>query len=157
MLKIFDFEKNHIEKAQKIAMMNYDEERTVVTELPSISDIYDLECFADNGLGVVIQDGGEMLGFLCCYEPWDNAFDSKARGTFSPIHAHGAVSKNRDVIYKRLYQAAAEKWVKNKISYHAITLYAHDTQAINAFFNYGFGLRCIDAIRLLSILPTVIN
>ena len=149
-MDILDFSKNHIEQAQKIVLMNYNEEREIVTNLPAISNVPDLESFADNGLGVVIKDGDDMLGFLCCYKPWGNAFDSKASGTFSPIHAHGAILKNREAIYQRLYQSAAEKWVKNNISYHAISLYAHDIQAVNAFFTYGFGLRCIDAVRPLT-------
>jgi GNAT superfamily N-acetyltransferase len=148
MIKMIDFEKKHIEQARKIAELNYSEERACVAELPNIN-IPDLEDFADNGLGVVIEDCGDMLGYLCCYEPWDNAFDSTAKGIFSPIHAHGAVLKNREKIYKKLYQSAAEKWVKSKITYHAVSLYAHDNQAVNAFFNYGFGLRCIDSVRPL--------
>jgi GNAT superfamily N-acetyltransferase len=47
-----------------------------------------------------------------------------------------------------MYQAAAEKWVTAKIASHAAALYAHDTDAVGAMFSYGFGLRCIDAIRL---------
>jgi GNAT superfamily N-acetyltransferase len=153
-MKILDFDKNHMESAIEIALMNYNEERSVVTELPLFNEIPDLENFkkqfADNGLGVAMFDGDKMLGFLCCYKPWDNAFDSTARGTFSPLQANGAVSENRAVIYKKLYQAAAEKWVKHKITYHSIALYAHDTQTINALFTYGFGLRCIDAIRPMT-------
>jgi len=106
--------------------------------------------FADNGLGVAMFDGGKMLGFLCCYEPWDDAFDSTAKGTFSPSQAHGAVLENRSTIYKKLYQAAAEKWVNAKITYHSIALYAHDEQTINTFFHYGFGLRCVDAVRPMT-------
>jgi len=152
MINILDFSKNHIEQAKEIALMNYNEEKAIVNELPPIDMAPDLKCFADNGLGAAAFNGNKMIGFLCCYEPWDNAFDSTAKGTFSPIHAHGAIYENRGVIYKRLYQAAAKKWVKRKITYHAVALYAHDTQAVQAFFTYGFGLRCIDAIRPLTAL-----
>ena len=150
-MEILNFSKNCVERAKKIALMNYNEERAAVAVLPEISVLpdFELEHFADNGLGVAMFDGGEMLGFLCCYEPWDNAFNSTAKGTFSPIQAHGAIYENRGMIYKKLYQAAAEKWVHHKITCHAIALYAHDSQAIDAFFTYGFGLRCIDAVRPL--------
>ena len=147
MINITSFNKDHIDKATEIALANYKEEKSVVAELPSIDELPDFGCFADNGLGVAMFDDNNMLGFLCCYNPWDHAFDSTARGTFSPIHAHGAVWKNRGMIYKKLYQSAAKKWVECGITYHAIGLYAHDSQALNAFFTYGFGLRCIDAIR----------
>ena len=150
MTEIFCFNKKHIEKAKELALMNYNSERAIVRVLPQIHTLPNIESFAENGLGVVMFDGEKMLGFLCCYEPWDNAFDSMARGTFTPIHAHGAVSENKGMIYKRLYQAAAEKWVNQAITYHAIALYANDSQAISAFFTNGFGLRCVDAVRPLE-------
>jgi len=150
MIKLYDFNKDHIEEAQKIALINYNEERSAVTELPPIDTTPSLEPFADNGLGVAAFDDEGMLGFLCCHEPWEKAFNSIAKGTFSPIHAHGAVQKKRDHIYKRLYQAAAEKWIGNGITCHAIGLYTHDTLTNNAFFSCEFGLRCIDAIRSLT-------
>jgi GNAT superfamily N-acetyltransferase len=146
-MKIYDFEMKHLEAASLIAIANYNEEREHVPVLPAIEMIPSLEHFASNGLGVVAFEEDRMVGFLCCYKPWENAFNSKAKGTFSPIHAHGAVKENRSMIYKRMYQAAAEKWVKHEIMYHAIALYAQDVEAVNAMFTYGFGLRCVDAIR----------
>ncbi|MDU6264160.1 MAG: GNAT family N-acetyltransferase [Anaerocolumna aminovalerica] len=144
---ITDFTQEHIEEALKIAKANYEEERRFVPILPTVDVLPDLEEFAENGLGVSAFEGNKMVGFLCCYKPWNNAFTTYARGTFSPIHAHGAINENREKIYKRMYQSAAEKWVKAGISSHSIGLYAHDPQGINAFFTYGFGLRCVDAIR----------
>ncbi|GFZ30190.1 GNAT family N-acetyltransferase [Clostridium zeae] len=146
-MEIFDFELKHVEEAKLIAISNYNEEREYVKVLPEIYTFPDLEHFANNGLGVVAFDNGRMVGFLCCYEPWESAYNSKAKGTFSPIHAHGTVKENRCRVYRKMYEAAAEKWVKNKITYHSIALYAHDQEAVNAMFTYGFGLRCIDAIR----------
>lgn len=144
---ITDFTHKHIEEALKIAKANYEEERHFVPILPTFDTLPDLEEFAENGLGVSAFEGNKMVGFLCCYKPWNNAFTTYAKGTFSPIHAHGAMNENREKIYKRMYQAAAKKWVNAGISSHSIGLYAHDTQGINAFFTYGFGLRCVDAIR----------
>lgn len=146
-MKIIDFDKNHVKNAKLIAVANYNEEREHLPILPSIEVLPDLEYYASNGLGVAAFDEDRLIGFLCCYEPWDNAFGSNSKGTYSPIHAHGAVQDNRRLIYQKMYQAAAEKWVKYDITYHAIGHYAHDAESINAFFTYGFGLRCMDAIR----------
>ena len=146
-MKIIDFDKNHVKNAKQIAIANYNEERGHVSALPSIEVLPDLEYYVSNGLGVAAFDEDRLIGFLCCYEPWDNAFGSNAKGTFSPIHAHGTVKENRRSIYQKMYQVAAEKWVKRNITYHAIGHYAHDAESINAFFTYGFGLRCMDAIR----------
>lgn len=149
-MNIVTFEKQHIEEAKALAFANYQEERSIVDTLPEIERIPDLGWFAENGLGVAALEDGEMVGFLCCVGPFDNAFASQVKGIFSPIHAHGALSEDRELIYRRMYQAAAEKWVSKGILYHAIGLYAHDSQAIGAFFQYGFGLRCIDAIRPMN-------
>jgi len=152
MTTILGFNKTHIEQARELILANYNEERSIVIDLPQIDAIpvKEFDDFTDNELGVAMFDGEKMLGFLCCYNPWDNAFDSTAKGTFAPTHAHGAISENRAVIYKKLYQAAAEIWVKHGITYHSVGLYAHDLQARDAFFACGFGLRCVDAVRPLD-------
>lgn len=144
---IKDFSIGDIEEALALIRTNYEEERASVAALPEIDVFPDLNEFADNGLGRAAFENGRMVGFICCCDPWDNAFSSSAKGTFTPLHAHGAVPDGRADIYRRLYQAAAEKWVSEGITYHAVALYAHDEEAIHAFFTYGFGLRCMDAIR----------
>lgn len=152
-MNIVNFEKQHIREAKTIALANYNEEKQLVKELPQISDVPDLTEFAENGLGVVAFENGRMVGYLCCYRPWDNAFNTAAKGTFSPIHAHGAVKENREKIYQALYRAAAKKWVAHQITYHAIAMYAHDERSLRAFFMYGFGVRCADAIRSMEEIP----
>ncbi len=149
-MEILSFKKEHIKEAMAIALENYYEEQKSVKELPRINEIPDLRIFSENGLGVSAFEDYKMIGFLCCYSPWDHAFGSTAKGTFSPIHAHGAVSEKRKLIYQKLYQAAAEKWIEHQITYHAIAMYAHDKQALHAFSMYGFGIRCVDAIRAIS-------
>ena len=154
MIEILSFNKSHIQKAKELIITNYNEERSFVTTLPQIQidtipdkAFYD---FIENGLGVVMFDDNKILGFLCCDNPYDNAFGSTARGIFVPLHAHGAIPENRDIIYKKLYQSVAKIWVDRGIAYHAICLYAHDTQTKEAFFDCGFGSRCVDAIRPLT-------
>lgn len=43
------------------------------------------------------------------------------------------------------------------MSIHAVALYAHDTVAQDAFFTAGFGLRCVDAVRLLEAIPSILS
>jgi len=152
-VNIVTFEKQHIEDAKAIAFANYAEERSIVVTLPEIKQMPGLDWFARNGLGVAALEDGKLVGFLCCVGPFDNAFASQTKGTFSPIHAHGALQEDRKQIYRRMYQAVAEKWVSKGILYHAIALYAHDAPAIDAFFQYGFGLRCVDSIRAMRHVP----
>lgn len=132
----------------RIARQNYEAERRSVPALPPIGSMPNLEPFAANGLGVAALDQQRLVGYLCCVPPFQNAFGStRATGVFSPMHANGTLPENRARIYACLYQAAGGKWARAGASSHSICLYAHDTAGQQQFFRYGFGLRCVDAIR----------
>jgi len=152
-MDILKFEKRHVKEATEIALANYYEEKKIVKELPTVSDIPDLYGYAENGLGVAAFEKGKMIGFLCCCEPFDNAFRATdVRGIFSPMGANAAVSENRSKIYATMYQVAGEKWVRAGAVSHAICLFAHDEELHRQFFYYGFGLRCLDAIRPMELI-----
>jgi GNAT superfamily N-acetyltransferase len=150
-MRIENFTTAHIEQALVLAMQNYEIERGFVTALPQMEAMPNLKGFAENNMGVAAFDGNKMIGFLCSTPPFENAFQSTdAVGVFSPVCANGTIKEDRAKIYARLYQAAAEKWVKAGATSHAVCLYAHDTTAQEQFFKYGFGLRCVDAIRQMD-------
>ena len=112
-MDILSFEKKHVKEATEIALANYYDERQYVKELPQVCDIPDLYSFAENGLGVAAFENEKMIGFLCCCEPFDNAFRATdVRGIFSPMGANASVPENRPKIYASMYQTAAAKWVK---------------------------------------------
>ncbi|HBE84861.1 MAG TPA: N-acetyltransferase [Lachnoclostridium sp.] len=145
---IVDFAREHIRKANALALACYKEELSQVPALPYVDAFPDLTCFADNGMGVAAFEDDEMIGFLCGIKPFDNAFHSTdVKGVFSPMWANAATLKNRANIYAAMYQDAARKWVRAGAVSHGICLYAHDEISQNQFFKYGFGLRCIDSIR----------
>ncbi len=147
-MTITDFTAGHMEAAALLARENYGRERNFVPVLPPAAVLPDLEPYAENNLGAAAFEGGTMVGFLCGVPPFANAFGSAdVTGVFSPLGANGAAGENRAEIYARLYQAAGEKWVRAGASSHAVCLYAHDKEAQEQFFRYGFGLRCVDAIR----------
>lgn len=152
-MKIIDFTKQHIAEAATLVLAAYEEERRCVESLPAIQTTMDLTEFAENGLGVAAFEENEMVGFLCCCSPFACAFGSTdVKGVFSPMGANAAVSKNCQKIYAAMYQAAAMKWVKAGAVSHAICLYAHDEDAQQQFYRYGFGLRCVDAIRPMDLI-----
>lgn len=147
-MQIVDFTVDHIKAAVQLAKQNYEDERAYVPALPPVDRLLDLNPYVENGLGVAAFEGGTMIGFLCSVPAFKNAFCSTdAIGVFSPIGASGAIGENRAKIYARLYQAAGKKWVRAGASSHAICLYAHHREVQEQFFRYGFGLRCVDAIR----------
>ena len=43
--------------------MNYNDERSFISELPQIDALPDLNCFADNGLGISIFGEDKMIGY----------------------------------------------------------------------------------------------
>ncbi len=152
-MDIIIFEKQHIKAAMALALESYNEERKFVKDLPQACNLPDLNGFTENGLGVTAFENEKMVGFLCCYGPFDNAFGATdVRGVFSPMGANAAISGNRSKIYAAMYQAAGSKWVKSGAVSHSICLYAHDEALHRQFYHYGFGLRCIDAIRPMELI-----
>lgn len=153
-MNIVPFEKEHIPQASALALDAYNAERQQGNALPPVSAIPGLEPFAGNGLSFAALKNGRLIGFLCSYSPFPNAFRStKVTGIFSPMGGHAAIEHKRERIYAALYQAAAETWVRAGAVSHAICLYAHDSAAQQLFFRYGFGMRCVDAIREMTPIP----
>lgn len=145
---IIDFTQAHISQASALALACYNEERRRGNVLPHIDSVPNLEYFARNGMGVAAIEGERLVGYLCAVEPFENAFGTTtACGVFSPMGANGTVPEDRAKIYAAMYAQAARKWVRAGAVSHGICLYAHDDVAQQQFFHYGFGMRCVDAIR----------
>lgn len=153
-MKIVPFERKHISQAEALFLTVYREEQTATPALPPIRQVPVPECCAENRLGVAAFEDDRMVGYLCCFEPFEHAFRSTdVRGVFSPFGANAAVKENHAAIYAALYTAAAAQWVQRGAVSHAICLPAHDEVAQQQFFRYGFGLRCADAIRFAAPIP----
>lgn len=151
---IVDFGEAQIAPAEALAHAYYEEERNRVPVLPKMKTMLKLEELASNEMGVAAYENGRMIGFLCATAPFANAFGAThAKGVFSPWGANAAVAENRANIYAALYQNAARKWVHAGAVSHGICLAAHDIAAQQQFFQYGFGLRCVDAVRKLEQIP----
>lgn len=155
-MKIVDFRREHIPQAEALALSCYEEERRHTDPLPDVPALLDLKPFAENGLGAAALEGETLTGFLCAVPPFEHAFRSTdAVGVFSPMGANGAKEDDREEIYAALYCHAARKWVKAGAVSHGVCLYAHDEAAQRQFYRYGFGLRCMDAIRRTGPSPSV--
>lgn len=147
-MTIVDFTPSHIPAASALALADYREQQRRLPALPAVEEGLDLAPFAAAGLGVAAFEGGRMVGFLSVGPPFDNAFGStRCRGVFSPMGAHAAAPEGRGPVYAAMYQSAAAKWVRAGALSHAVALYAQGKEAQRQFFQYGFGLRCVDAIR----------
>ncbi len=147
-MRIVDFRQEYIEDAARLALADYDRQRMLAPHLPTITAIPDLAPLVEGGLGVAALEGDKLIGYLLNWGPFPHAFRSTdAVGVWSPNHANAATCENRAAIYARLYQAAAEKWVRAGATSHGIGLYAWDAEAQALFFRYGFGMRTADGIR----------
>lgn len=136
------------EDAKKLLWENIEEARRNLPILPNDVCFPPLARIFQNGLGAAAYEDGKMIGFLSGFGPWGPVFCTKdTMGVYSPLHAHAAVKENRKRIYQRLYQAAAEKWAQAGAASHTIMLYDPDDDAKEAFFEYGFGKRCVDLMR----------
>lgn len=158
MLKIIDFCENHIDQAKNISIENFNNAKKSIQFLPKINELPDFLPLTKNNLGVSAFDDEKPIGYLCCYGPWDNAFaTSKAKGIWSPLHGNGLFENRYRNVYSKMYQEASKKWVNLGITSHAITYYTHNSDIKNQLFRYGFGLRCIDAIRLTEEIDVIKN
>ncbi len=136
------------EDARILLKENFEEARRSHPILPDDVYIPSVEQLFTNCLGSAAYEDDKMIGFLSGFGPWGPVFCTKdAMGVYSPLHAHAAVRENRKGIYQMLYQAAAEKWARMGAASHTITLYDPDEDAKEAFFEYGFGKRCVDLMR----------
>ncbi len=147
-MEIKDLTLDMMEDAKKLLWTNFLEARNRYSMIPMDVCFPPMEPLFDNGLGAAAFEEGKMIGFLSGYGPWGPVFCTKdTMGVYSPLHAHAAVRENRKRIYQRLYQSAAEKWACAGAASHTITLFDPDDQAREAFFEYGFGKRCVDLMR----------
>lgn len=146
-MEIVEFKVEHAKKAVRILDENYQAEKRHVPVLPEFHmDTELMRSMAGNHLGVAAFEGERMLGFLTCTGPF-NAFGIPGvRGVFSPLHGNGAVLEGRHKIYARMYQMAAKKWAAAGAASHAVCFFAHDEILKEMFYQYGFGLRTVDAV-----------
>jgi hypothetical protein len=115
-LKIIDFTEDHVEQAIKIAKENYEVERKSVEILPEAIELPDFSPFVENGLGVAAFVDEKMIGYLCCYSPFEKAFGTtNAIGVWSPIHGNGIIDCEYKNVFAGMYQEAAIKWINKNI------------------------------------------
>ncbi len=154
-MRITEFTQEHIPQAHSLVLAEYRVLQSRLPWLPEITAAPNLDDYAANHLGVAALEGERLLGFLCCRNPFPDAFHTTgAKGIFSPLHAHAAIEQDRARLYDVLYQAAAKKWVAAGIVSHAICFYSHDQASLEQFFWNGFGMRCLDALKENTVVPT---
>ncbi len=151
-MNIVPFDENHIGEAGELLFKAYQTERAAVPVLPDCGDAGFFAHMASelcgNGLGVAAVEEGRLQGFLTGMEAGE--LFGTSSGIYIPVYGHAVKGRDRQNTYQQLYAGASDIWVRKGLFSHAITMYAHDKTAVNAWFWQDFGLRCVDAIRSLD-------
>lgn len=145
------FSDDYLEQAASMVSARYREERDVTQFPPAKFEDPDailpqLSGLAGGAPGVAAIRDGRFAGFLL-------AFLSPFRGVrtaYSPDFGHAADSVGRRDIYRMMYADLSRRWLAHACFGHCVTLFAHEREAIDAWFSLGFGLTVIDALRDLS-------
>lgn len=156
-MKVVPFTGKYIEDAAKIVLEAYKVERNSVEILPWHEDylqimMQDMSSLPGSEAGVAgfaALEGGKLLGFIAGGYPVERFFSSH-KGVYVPLTCHGAAGQHRRLVYQRLYEAVSGAWVREGRLTHCLSMFAHDAEAVDAWYWLGFGLRCVDAIRPLT-------
>lgn len=140
----------HIDSALELIIDAYNEEKKAIEFLPEGKYYRDglhdsITRLFNKGNGIAALCDGKLAGFIAGFEVRE--FWGRCKGVYSPLYGHGAVKEHRVKLYQELYKRSADLWVKEEITSHALTLYAHDKEVIDTWFWLGFGGRCVDSIR----------
>ena len=106
------------------------------------------EIVRDGFCGVAATEDDRLVGFLTFLGPFERFFGTTP-GAWSPLHAHALAGDNRERLWSRLVQHAADRLIAQGVTGVSVTTYAHDDGARGLTLN-SFGIRLADAIRDLS-------
>ena len=76
--------------------------------------------------------------------------DRGAQTAYIPDWGHAADSIDRRETYRTMYTSVAEHWVAKGYFTHAITVLAHEREAMDAWVSLSFAMIEINALRDLS-------
>lgn len=151
-LHIVPLRNKHLEDAAALVTAHYRALRRQVSPLPpryeELSSILPLlRDLAEHAPGVAAIRGERLVGFLLAMVIPE--FRGQ-RGAYSPEWANGAQAEGGREIHREMYAYLSARWAADGCFTHAITLLAHDREAIDAWHWLGFGLAAVDAIRDLA-------
>jgi len=145
------FRDKHVGEAAELFTINYRLLRTTIPCLPTTHESPDaaasmLSKALDTVPGAAAIRDGELVGFMFAF-----VIDLHGmRTAYVPDWAHAARVENSARLNQQLYTYLSEHWLRNGCYRHAITLFADDEQALDAYVRLGFGMLAIDTVRGLE-------
>ena len=143
----------HLESAAQLFSDDYRRARASLPALPPRHESPEgalrmISELAGRAPGVAALEDGVVRGYMLGM-PIPSFFGNQ-KGAYVPIWAHAAGGGGRTRLYRAMYASLAAKWVDAGYLNHAITIYADDSEAREAFYWNCFGLQVVDAIRPLD-------
>ena len=143
-LEIQPFSDDHLEPAAELLSERHRRHRETEPLLPELSNplaAVEADWRADDASGVFASRGGEPLGYLIA------APAAMAGTSWMRVWIGGqAIRGDRDPM-RDLYAAAAQRWVDEGHTRHAVFAPSHDAELVDAWFRLSFGASAIFAIR----------
>jgi len=147
-IEIVSFIDDHLKDAAALVAARYRVERGFEQSLPARFENPDatlslLQRCAKNGTGVSAIHEGKLVGFLMSLF----ILLRGVRTAYVPDCGHAGDSAGMREIYREMYASLARQWTVNGYFSHAVTVLAHESEALDAWYSLGFGLATIDALR----------
>jgi GNAT superfamily N-acetyltransferase len=158
-MRIEFLEPKHMPQCSELFAQGYRDLRESAPEMPPRYELRDatlpmLERLHQRAPVVgAFGESGEIIGFLGgMLVP---QLKGKDKGVYCPEwgHAVSLQAPDRQMVYRRMYEAIGDLWVRDRRINHAVTILAHDPQALDAWFWSTFGLLVVDMIRDLEPVP----
>lgn len=155
MIKIIQFQEEHLPATAKIFITNYQAQRKKHPELPEKYADIDvilpmIKKIIENNPSMVAISNERVVGYLSGRTKIP-AYKGSSLGVYIPEWAHSAIEgEQRETIYQKLYRHLAERWVADKCYTHCLTHFADDLLLKEIFYRFGFGMLVIDGLRPIN-------
>lgn len=161
-LSVQPLESTHLDAAAELFTSSYKGLRSNVPVMPGRYEDpgavrESLASLAGRHPMVAAVADGQVVGYLGGFKVRE--FKGRDNGVYCPEWGHAvapsAPPAERRWIYRKLYEAIGETWVGDALLNQALTILAHDADALDVWFWSTFGIVCVDVVR--GIEPVAIN
>ena len=143
-LEIQPFSDDHLEPAAELLSERHRRHRETEPLLPELSNplaAVEADWRADDASGVFASRRGEPVGYLIA------APAAMAGTSWMRVWIGGQAIRGDREPMRDLYAAAAQRWVDEGHTRHAVFAPSHDAELVDAWFRLSFGASAIFAIR----------
>lgn len=150
---VTDLKQCHLREACELFAAAYHRQREVVPILDEGNGSAErvlpkLEWCLETHPGVAVLRDGKVIAYMTGF--YISELLGVHKGALSPEWAHASTSEEPFEVYRLMYQALGQKWVRDGCLTHAINFMNHALGAQEASCWNGFGSVCVDAIRAVE-------